>query len=354
MKGTTVRRLMTALALGLLPAGCVGPFAKLTDAPPAPPKTTSGKAVTFLDLTGAAKVEVDAATVLETARVNYAYRLQVLQGYYGKIGDMDKLTWARREAKNLQQVQTFRWVGIPEIRPPKGESVAGADERLLVEYVVTARKQYLDALGALRKRYESSGATFRASLVRNMQERFDPIRTYKYFLHAEVPPPNLMPAAVIPAADKLFEEARRLYRSGKILPAVTDYRKQRRALVLFRRLIDRYPTSNTIAEAAFYTGEIYKEYFREYVRAVYWYRRAWQWDPTLTLPARFQAATVYDFHLQNKARAVECYRGTIEHEQFKWNNVRYAYQRIEELTGKPAVVKPKKPTPPAAPGGPSR
>lgn len=348
MKGETARRLIAGLLWCSLP-GCVGPLERFADKPPAPPRLATGRSVKFLDVTGASKAESDAVTALETARVNYQYRLEVLQGYYGKLGDMTKLTWARRELDNLGGVQKFRWVGLPDIRPPKGESVAGADERLLVEYVVSARKEYTGALGALLGYYQSAGETFRASVVRNMQQRFDPIRTYMYFLHAEVPGQDLRPMAVIPAADKLFAEALGLHRSGRILPAVTDYPKQRQALVLFRRLVDQYPTSNTLAEAAYYIGEIYKEYFREYVRAVHWYRRAWQWDPNILLPARFQAATVYDFHLQNKAQAVACYRGAIEHEQFRWNNARYARQRIEELTGKPAAATGKPaPKPPKA------
>lgn len=353
MKGTTIRRLIAGLVACSLLGGCWGPLARFADKPPSPPRDARGKKVKFLDLTGASKDQVDAAVALETARVHYDYRLQVLQGYYAKIGDMQKLTWARRERKNLREVQTFTWLGLPGIKPPPGEAVAGADERLLVEYVVAARKEYLQALAGLRAYYEATGATFRASLVRNMQEeRFDPIRTYMYFLHAEIPGPDLKPMAVIPEAEKLFTQAVRLHRSGKILPAVTDYRKQERALVLFRKLVDQYPTSSTIAEAAFYIAEIYKEYFKEHYRAVHWYRRAWQWDPNIALPARFQAATVYDFHLQNKAQAVACYRGAIEYEPFKSNNVRYAHQRIQELTGKPAAGKPKKPPPPKPPGSP--
>ena len=346
MKATAVQRWVAGLFVCSFLTGCRGPFERLADKPPLPPKNASGKRVKFLDLTSAPQAEVGAATRLETARVNYEYRLQVLEGYYSKTGDNTKLTWARRERKNLGKVQTFTWVGIDDIKPPKGELVAGADERLLVEYVVAARKDYLQALAELRRFYESTGAGFRAALARNMQDRYDPVRTYMYFLNAEIPGPDLMPAAVIPAADKLFQEARSLYRSGRILPAFTDYRKQRRALVLLRRLVDEYPTSNTIAEAAFLIAEIYKEYFREYVRAAHWYQRAWQWDPNITRTARFQCATIYDFHLQNKAMAVECYRGVIEHEQFNWNNVRYSHQRIEELTGKPTVTKKPAPAPP--------
>ena len=43
---------------------------------------------------------------------------------------------------------------------------------------------------------------------------------------------------------------------------------------------------------------------------------------------------MYDFRLQDKIKAIECYRSVIQHEQFNPGNVRYANQRIGELTGR--------------------
>ena len=117
------------------------------------------------------------------------------------------------------------------------------------------------------------------------------------------------------------------------MAVTTSYPKQRQALLKFRELIDKYPTSNKLAQSAYYVGEIYKEYFNENVRAVHWYRRAWQLDPNIPVPARFQAATVYDLRLQDKEKAIECYRLAIKHEQFNSSNVRYSHQRIAELSG---------------------
>ena len=138
---------------------------------------------------------------------------------------------------------------------------------------------------------------------------------------------------VSPAADALFAKAMKLHQRGKILPGLTNYDKQRQALGLFRQLVREHPTSDKIAQAAYYVGEIYKEYFDEDVRAVHWYERAWQWQPDLLLPARFQAATVYDLRLAQYGTAVRLYQEVIKHEQFNGSNVRFARRRIEELTG---------------------
>jgi len=324
-----IRLLFAAIPVFVVITGC--------DRPPAPPKTADEEHVKVISIAPSERGELQAAAAVEAAKVNYRYRLQVLQGYYDKVGNMDKLIWTQREMKNLDQVQTFAWEGLPDITPPIGESLEDADERILVEYVVQARTDFKNAMEELAQFYQRSDQNFKAALIHNMQDRLDPIRTYMYFFSAEIPPADLRPVAIIPEADALFAEALRLYKSGKGILRIaltTNYQKQRQALLTFHQLIDTYPTSNKIAESAYYIAEIYKEYFNEDIRAVHWYQRAWQWDPNITKPARFQAATVHDIRLHNYAQAVECYKLTIQHEQFNPSNVRYAHQRITELTGK--------------------
>jgi hypothetical protein len=97
-------------------------------------------------------------------------------------------------------------------------------------------------------------------------------------------------------------------------------------------LVHTYPTSTRIALSAYYIGEIYKEYFDENYRGVLWYERAWQWDPGITQPARFQAAVVYDYRLHHRGKAVELYRLVLQDETFNVTNTLFAERRIEELT----------------------
>ena len=131
-------------------------------------------------------------------------------------------------------------------------------------------------------------------------------------------------------AMKLHEEGKGFLRCG----VTTNYGKQREALVLFLRLVDRHPRSTKIAMSAYYIAEIYKEYFNRDLRALAWYERAWQWNPNILKPVRFQAATVYDLRLGEKSKAVELYKQAIEHEKFNTANVTWARRRIRELTGK--------------------
>ncbi|MCJ7544644.1 MAG: hypothetical protein MUP47_08815 [Phycisphaerae bacterium] len=310
----------------LLAVGC--------DAPPPAPRAADNKSLAVRQDN---PEEVRGALALETARVAYEHRLEALRSYYERVGNADKYQAAGNELKTLRQAQMFRYGDLPEIVPPERASLEGVDERLLVEYVVSARRAYLTAVDQLIALYERQGNVYRATFVKSIKERFDPIRIYMYFPTAEIPPQDLRPQDAIPEADAMFAEARKLFLEGKGLLhtfVTTSYRRERRALVLFMELIEKHPTSNKIALAAYYIGDIYKEYFNEDVRAVLWYERAWQWDPKITVPARFQAGTVYDLRLQNPEKAVECYAGAIAYEQFNQSNVRYATQRIVELTGK--------------------
>jgi tetratricopeptide (TPR) repeat protein len=318
--------MLAVLALSVVVVGC--------DTKPAPIGYWRHKTKKIIAVAPGDAEEVAAVTDAKKARVNYRYRLSVLRGYYDKVGNADRYIWAGKELINLNEAQWFRWTGVPVIVPPTGESLADADERLLVEYVLEARKAYRQAMENLVDFYRDRNNAEKLVTVRRVQQRLDPVRTYMYFFIAEAPGAQLRPLKVIPAADALYARATSAHKWGKPLPAVTLYSKQRQALSLFLELIEKYPNSTRSPLAAFRIGHIYREYFNEDVRAVMWYQRAWQWDPDIQVGARFQAAVVYDFRLQNHKKALELYRDVLEYEQRSASNRRYARQRILELTEK--------------------
>lgn len=309
------------------------------DTRPRPVRLSFWRSLKVLGVAPGDRTELTAATASEKARINYLHRLKVLQAYYDRVGNMDKHVWAANEIENLQEAHWFRWEGIPNIEPPKGENIADADERLLAEYLAQTRKAYDRAMTELLGLYERRGEAFKASVIRRVRERLDPVRRYTYIFPAEIPGSDLKPSEVIPAAQTLFEKALSLHLGGKPLPGVTFYPKQREALMMFYDVVRKYPTSTRIPLAAYYIADIYKEYFNENIRAVRWYERAWQWDPTITKPARFQAAAVYDLRLHNKEKAVEIYRQVLKHETFNESNVQFARERLRELLKAPAKTK---------------
>ena len=316
----------TLLAAALLGAGC--------NLRPAPPKTYSGRKVTVVAVNPTDKAEIKGVEALHEATARYRQNLGVLQAYYIKVGSYDKEKWTKLELKNLDNARTWQYEGVPEPAPTQGLSVEGVTEAALVEQVIAWRQQWKQSLLTLGKHYRLGGMDFKYALIANVLRRHDPVREYDYFLNAEIPPATLRPTEVVPAADALFDQARKLHRRGKPLPGITIYSKQRRAVGMFRKLINQYPTSTKIAESAYYIGEIYKEYFDEDIRAVHWYERAWQWKPNIQLPARSQAAFVYDIRMGHYGKALHLYHEVLKHETFSPNRIRYAYQRIEELNAK--------------------
>lgn len=322
MRRRSIGVALLAVLVGFVVTAC--------DAPPAPPKTGEGK--TVMELTPIEPAERQLAQALSDRRAEYLFRLTSLEAYYNRIGHYAKEQWAERELKMAQDAQTFTYQNLgpnPELQAPNLNTVPEAQ---VVESVLTARKNYLQAVDEMWKYYSDTDQSFKAELVNSIRRRFDPIHSYMYFLDAEVPPSTLRPVRVIPEAEELFNEAYKLYQEGKLLPGFPDRNKERQALFKFQELIQKYPDSVYIAQAAFYIGEIYKEYFEENYRAVLWYQRAWEWDPAVELPARFQAAVVNDFRLHNRGRALELYREVLENETFNASNLSFSRRRIAQLT----------------------
>lgn len=321
------------LVLSLLLSACVITIG--CDAKPAPVRQgiRSGfKRVDTLAVAPGDAGEVAAVTAAEKARVQYRYRLTVLRGYCNSIGDADRYNWSGKELQNLDEAQWFKWTGIPEVVPPKGESLTDADPRLLVEFVLTARAAYKQAMRDLDKFYTDRLSLKKARFIGLVRARLDPVRTYVYFFSAEAPPENMKPVKVIPAAEELYSKALSLYKRASLVPLFPDYNKQRQALRLFLTITEQHPTSTRSPLAAFYIGHIYREYFNENVRAVMWYQRAWKWDPRIQIGARFQAAVVWDYRLQNHTRAMQLYQAVLEHEFDDLTNREFARTRISELT----------------------
>ena len=321
---TIGKNIMLAMALVVFVAGC--------DNPPAGPKTADGEAVKVVAVHPSDAAEAAAVSDLQSATAAYKQALKVLHAYYVKTGAYTRQVWAEKELANLLGAQTFTFEGAGTPATPPSESVEAINEAAAVESVLSGRRSWKRCLAKLVAHYSQKGLNHKLALVRNIQARFDPIRVYPYFMHAEVPPEDLKPAEVIPAADALFAEAIKLHRQGKAFPGITNYSKQRQALMKFRQLVEKYPASTKIAQSAYRIAEIYKEYFKENLRALAWYERAWQWDKHLKLPARSQSAYIYDFRLGQREKAISLYQEVIKHEQFDWNRVRYAKQRIKELT----------------------
>jgi hypothetical protein len=73
---------------------------------------------------------------------------------------------------------------------------------------------------------------------------------------------------------------------------------------MYRSIIQKYPTSTLIGDAAFQLGDIYEELGGpETHRAARFFVYCFIWNPKTDLPARYRAARIYDvkLHMYNWA-----------------------------------------------------
>jgi len=284
--------------------------------------------------------EAQAIYAVESARADYLNCLKLLQAYYFRIGNLDKHRWASREYQNVATTRTWQWEGLPPVPEPVRADLTVETEHSLVEPLMSARLEYQTSVDNAIAMYQARGAQqeYKWKLMTTMKARLDPVRIYPYFPEVQLPPLTMRGTDVVPEAEQLFDDAKKLWGwgigGGKILPGVSRYDREREAMVRFMRLVEEHPTSRRIALSAYYIAEINKEYFKEKALSVHWYERAWTWDPYVEEPACFQAATVYDYHLFNYAKAVECYQMAIKRDPERLGNRAWAQSRINSLMKK--------------------
>jgi TolA-binding protein len=213
---------------------------------------------------------------------------------------------------------------------PPTATASTSTEIDLVEQMTTQRHAYRQGLESLIQFYDTAGNHEKTTWARQELQALDRIPMYRYILAADLPA-SLKATERIPAADQLFEEARKLDRDAGVLPVLKDEEYLRAALDKYNQLVRDYPSSDKIDDAAFRMGEIH-EYFKDYTLALSCYQRAYQWDPSTPLPARFKAAAVLDRKLYRRAEALQLYQEAIIKEGQHTMDRINAERRVKELT----------------------
>ena len=217
---------------------------------------------------------------------------------------------------------------------PAGEAepALGGNEVALVEEVARTRKAYDRALTTLKDYYLARANATKLNWVNSELAAFEQVPKIQYLGVAELASPTLRPTRRIEAADQLYAEGIQYKDYPAFPPGKKDYLKT--ALQKFQTIIEKYPDSDKIDDAAFRMGEIYSGwYFQDYTRAVQCYERCWQWNPRTDHPALFNAAKIYDEKLKNRAKAVELYNRVLT-ESANENLKNQAMSRLKALTGK--------------------
>lgn len=212
---------------------------------------------------------------------------------------------------------------------------APTDEVDLVEQVVANRDAYARSVSMLHRFYVENGYHDKAQWSASELADIRRIQPFRYIMSAQVPQVDMQPRESIVEADALYERGVSLMnRGGDNIPIFYNKEQMVEALKIFRRLIERYPTSDKIDDAAYQCGKIHKEYLKDQdTIAAQWFERAFEWDPHTPYPARFQAAVVYDYRLGNYAKALELYHRVVTEERSHGTNVLFANRRINQLSG---------------------
>jgi len=207
----------------------------------------------------------------------------------------------------------------------------------LVENVLSHRAQYNQGLEELREYYREHGYATKQSWADFELKGLRRVKAFRYLIDAEIPSDELRATEQVPEADALYDQGRALMRKGGYgVPIFYRERSMIKAADVFRQLVEQYPNSDKIDDAAFFLGEIHREYLPDQEAiAVIWYERAWTWDPHTPHPARFQAAVIYDNRLHDRDRALELYQNVLKYETFDRSNEHYASLRIRQLITEP-------------------
>jgi tetratricopeptide (TPR) repeat protein len=200
-----------------------------------------------------------------------------------------------------------------------------------VERLLAGRKQYQSSLENLRLYYLRINDLEKARWVEDELKQYHRMVKYAYSLQLDLPNTTLQPRENIPEANDLYRRAM-TYKDRGVGQDFID--NQRRMELLLQNLLDKYPTSDKIADAAFQLGDVYERYrpTPQFKRAIGYYERAFQWSKVGMAEARLRAARIYDRDLNDREKAVQMYRDVISHDTDA-ARIQEAERRLADLTG---------------------
>jgi hypothetical protein len=215
--------------------------------------------------------------------------------------------------------------------PPETATAAASSDVELVERLITARKDYENSLKSLYEYYQRIGDRQRAQWVEHELMAYHMLLKPSYNLDVkDVPPPSLEAKVNVREANELYRTA--MEYKGKGLGG--DYvLNQRRAELLLREILEKYPNSDKIADVAYQLGDLYEgRAYKQFDRAAKYFERSCQWKKGVTTDARMRAAVLYDKQLNERGKAIELYRDEIAHDTDA-ERIKTAERRLAELTG---------------------
>jgi tetratricopeptide (TPR) repeat protein len=202
----------------------------------------------------------------------------------------------------------------------------------LVERCLSARKEYEASLKALYEHYAKAGDKLRLQWTEKELMAYHMMWKPSYNLDVkDVPPPTLEARVNVKEANDMYRAAMEYKGKG----FGDDYiLNMRRAELLLREILEKYPNSDKIGDVAYQLGDMYESRaYKQHDRAAKYFERSFQWVKGSRTDARLRAATLYDKQLNERSKAIELYRAVIDHDTDP-DRLRQAEKRLAELNGR--------------------
>jgi TolA-binding protein len=221
--------------------------------------------------------------------------------------------------------------GAPFAQQPAPKGNNGEFE--LVSRLIAAQKEYQKSLENVRLHYLKVGDVEKAKWAEEELRQYHRIPKQVFIVDLYIPPPTLQGHTNVPEANKLLTWAIGTFKDKGWNTEYVD--NQRRAEILLKDLLTKYPQSDKISDAAFHLGDIYEsKAYKQYNVAAVYYERCFQWNPKTHFDARMRAARLYDYEVKNRSRAIELYKEITTHETDP-KRIQEANKRLSELSSAP-------------------
>ena len=217
-----------------------------------------------------------------------------------------------------------------------GAEAVSVSEADIVEEMSSNRRAYRRGLVLLVEHYEQMGNNMKLEWAKSELAGIDKAPQYNYVVEASLAGPDLRANTRIHEADDLYMEALGLETKARELVVIVDESLLRMALEKYNMLIQVYPSSDKIDDAAYKAAKIY-EHFQDLTVAALYYERSSDWNPDSIYSGYFKAAYILDRRLARRDEAMDLYKAALERGGLSRSYRNFAEKRIREMTASDEV-----------------
>ncbi len=183
-------------------------------------------------------------------------------------------------------------------------------EEHIINAINSSRESYKNALMELVQFYLDIGYQLRLEKARKELKVLNKVPQPKYLTVKEKVTNVKKPIKNIEEANILFQDGE-TYKN--LLSVINKKTILLTAVKRFKKLMDDYPESDKVDDAAYELAGIYESFhFKDYEGAAFYYVKCYEINPTTDKPARYKAARVYDMYLKDYAEAKRNYEMALE------------------------------------------